>query len=187
VRDALQILAGARIEVQATVLRFGSRTGWTGARQRTVLLGQLTSADGVMLTDHMWLIVGRRLAALDLQPGDTLAFSGRVRPYQHRGTADREQRTDYALSHPSRCRVLARAPQAPAPEAIALPAPKLLATIARLWQEEGRPPALARVCQQSGLRPWQALSQAHELAHAGAILFSPTGCVFPTRTMEVAS
>jgi hypothetical protein len=189
-REALAILAGARLDVQATVLRFGARPGWTGAKQRTVLLGQLTSTDGAPLCDHLWLVVGSRLAALDLQPGDVLAFSGRVRPYQRRGTvaaADPEQRTDYALAYPTRCTVVARAEQAPMPEDIALPAPKLLATIRTLWQQEGRPPALAKVCQQSGLRPWQALSQAHELAHAGAILFSPTGCVFPTRTMEVGA
>jgi hypothetical protein len=190
-REALAILAGSRIDVQATVLRRSTRPGWAGAKQPTVLLGEVRSTDGALLADHLWLVVGRRLGAINPQPGDLLAFSGRVRPYLHRHSRSTGEvipgSEDFTLAFPSRCIVLSRAPQAPVPGQESQPPAKLLATIRTLWQQEGRPPALARVCQQSGLRPWQALAQAHELAHAGAILFSPTGCVFPTRVLEVAS
>jgi hypothetical protein len=190
-REALAILNGARITVQATVVRRSTRPGWTGTKQPTILLAEVRSLDGALLADHLWLLVGRRLAALDPQPGDVVQLDGRVQSYLHRHSrgsgAIMPDSEDYNLYYMSNCRLLFRAAQepVPTPEQVSTPAPRLLATILALWHQEGQPPSLARVCQQSGLRPWQALKQAHELAHSGAIRFEPDGHVFLSRTQEV--
>jgi hypothetical protein len=92
-REALAILNGARISVQATVVRRSTRPGWTGAKQPTVMLAEVRSLDGVLPADHLSLVVGHRLAAIDPQAGDVVQFDGRL--LTRRGHAE----TGYTARH----------------------------------------------------------------------------------------
>ncbi len=118
-RDILALLDGERLDVRATVVRLSKRVGWAGVREPTILLGQVCTLDGALLTDHLWLNLGKRLAVLDLHKGDVVGFSGRVASYR-KGLArlpgePAQFSIDYGLAYPTRCVVLARAPK-PEPE-----------------------------------------------------------------------
>ena len=189
-REALAILAGARIDVQATVLKRGKRRGWTGAKQPTLLLGDVATLDGVVVCDRVWIPEGKRLAVLALCPGDVVRFSGRVGRYHrhgHAAQANPEQATDYAFTYPLACTVVARAAtELPVIERATTPADRLLDAIRLLWQRDGTPPAVYDVCEASGMRPWKALRQLHALACRQQVRFLPDGHIFPTR-MEVSA
>lgn len=114
-RSALSGHLHRRIAVRAVVGRFGTRTLIGAIRQRTVLLLQLTDAAGAPLAQHMWLGMGRRLAALAPQPGDLIEFRGTVRPYvkgrllRPDGTLSAGS-TDLKLSYPTALRIVRQRP-----------------------------------------------------------------------------
>src|ERR1035437_10344183 len=112
-REALQPYLGQRIRVTAPVQRLGTRIGWTGVKLPTLLVGPVLDADGATLADHLWLHVGRRIAAVAPQPGDMLTLTGRVKPYtrrrrQYHGTT-LSYESELGLAYPARCAVVARA------------------------------------------------------------------------------
>ena len=118
-RDALQPYVGQRIQITAPVQRMGTRIGWTGVKLPTILVGPVLDADGAELANHLWLQVGRRIAAVAPQPGDLLTLTGRVKPYtrrrrQYHGTT-LSYESDLGLAYPARCAVVTRAPE-PEPE-----------------------------------------------------------------------
>ena len=80
-RDVLAILEGSRGVYRALVVRLGSRPISPSIRQRTVLLRHVATAQGEPITEHLWLPIGRRLAAADPRPGDLLEFAATVVPY----------------------------------------------------------------------------------------------------------
>lgn len=85
IREQLARLVNQRLEVVATVGRYGARLVYKNFYQQTLLLRNLTTADGAPLCDHVWLPVGERLAAASLQVGDVVTFKARVRGYhKHR-------------------------------------------------------------------------------------------------------
>ena len=197
-RDALAILDGERLTVQATVLRFSRFIGWGGVRQPTLLLGQVTTLEGAVLTDHLWLHLGKRLTALDLHTGDLLQFSGRVAVYR-RGLKrlpgePAQYSTDYALVYPTRCRVAARAvrpepvpvmPKEPPPPARG----RILAMIETLWREGEEPPSLPNLYGHLvGMAPTTFLRRLHNLAKEGTITFTGQGRVLlaavPAHSLE---
>ncbi len=111
-REVLKSLAGSRLTVHAVFERFGTRPGWKGKPLPTVLLTQLTTAAGQALCDHLWFSLTKELKALDLQPGDQVAFEGRAKTYKKGYHGPRleyddslpEPGIDYKLSHPNHVR-----------------------------------------------------------------------------------
>jgi hypothetical protein len=204
-RDALQPFEGQRIAIQATVRKLSTRIGWAGVREPTILFGDVSTLDGVVLTDHLWMLLGKRLAALDLHSNDVVQFTGRVAVYR-RGLKrlPGEPATfnvDYGLVYPSRCVVVARAVDAPArehevPVASALctatdvtlppagpPVPasvRLLNGIETLVAETGEPPSLKHLYAYAPMPPTTFLSHLHKQAKAGHIEFQPDGRVSVT-------
>ena len=114
-REQLAALEGQRLTVTASVLKRGSVVSWLGVREYTICLGPVQTLDGQLLTDHLWLKVGRRLAALDLHKGDVVQFSGRVRPYKkarvRRAGQPFTYSLDYKLSYPSNVQCLMSSPR----------------------------------------------------------------------------
>jgi hypothetical protein len=188
-RDALQPFEGQRLTVRGTVLKHSTRIGWAGVREPTVLFGNVTALDGMVLTDHVWLPLGKRLAALELRMGDLVQFTGRVAIYR-RGMARQpgERATfsyDYGLLCPSRCSIVAHAepistivemPQ-PAPEPIRASV-RLLRGLAELWAETGEPVSLKHLYAHTPMPPLAFLSNLHKQAKAGRIAFQANGRVF---------
>jgi hypothetical protein len=65
---------------RATVERFGSRTGWKGYPEQTVLLTNLRFSDTDELAgDHLWFKCGRW--SWELEVGTTFEFDARVDSY----------------------------------------------------------------------------------------------------------
>jgi hypothetical protein len=120
-RSALAILEGQKIAVVVTVGRFSHTPGYAGRVDRLLCVEDVRANAAELLTDHLWIRGGARLEALDLQQGDTVAFTGTVTRYtRQRGDQD------YYLVRPYQCRVLERAP-IPVPEPAQKPAPIVIA------------------------------------------------------------
>jgi hypothetical protein len=93
-REALAPLQGRRIAVHGVY----RRTGWAplatrGYRRHALFVGVATPA-GTPLADHLWVLQGRALAALNLKPGALVASRGTVVAYE-RGDGSR----DYKLAN----------------------------------------------------------------------------------------
>lgn len=194
-RDGLQPFIGQRIMVSAPVHRFGTRTAWTGAKLPTVLLSPIRDMEGHKLADHLWLHVGKQIAALDLKPGDVLTFTGRVKPYTHmkrqHGASPIRFESDLGLANPSNCRIAARAWSPPSLEEInelSIRA-RVLFALAVIAVEGQEPPTLTKLMARSGVAPLSLLSVLKRLGNMGDIVFSPSGRVMlthvPTRTVPV--
>jgi hypothetical protein len=108
-RKALAAREGERATYQGTVERFGTKSGWRGRRAKTILLKGICDATGKPIYGHQWFNLTQAFAALNLQPGDTVAFDARVEPYEKGYFGPREDvykpaASDYKLSYPTRVR-----------------------------------------------------------------------------------
>lgn len=109
-RQQLAPFVGQRLQVTATVIRFGARQVYRNFYEQTLLLRGLAAADGAQLCDHLWLPVGERIARAALQAGDVVTFTARVRLYhKHRvyyrkrsGVILVSSTPDYTLVYPAR-------------------------------------------------------------------------------------
>jgi hypothetical protein len=106
-RKALAQQNGSRSTYIGTFQRYGTKSGWKGRVERTVLLVDLLDAELRPVSDHLWLNLTKALEALDLQPGDTVQFDARVLPYLkgyqgRRDDVDCPVRWDYRLSRPTK-------------------------------------------------------------------------------------
>jgi hypothetical protein len=106
-REALAAINGTRSRFTATFKRFGSRTAYRGPAIRTALFVDVCGLHGEALTDHLWMNVGERIAALDLAPGDRVSFEARVTEYVkgYKGRRELDEakplQQDYRLSFPT--------------------------------------------------------------------------------------
>ncbi len=73
-RETLKYLAGKRIEVFATVEKFGKKAAFKGPPQDTVLIIGLMDKFNNLLADHLWLTVGKQIKCLGLRPGERIKF-----------------------------------------------------------------------------------------------------------------
>lgn len=108
-RQKLKELNGERMRFRAIVARFGERGGYKGPL-KTILLKQVeTVSASEVITDHLWLTVGKTLGILAI--GDTVEFDARVSPYEkgYKGRREGifcETSIDYKLERPTKLRVL---------------------------------------------------------------------------------
>ena len=107
-REALQHIEGVRSTFRGTVDRFGTKPAYRGAAIPTIMLRDVTDKTGKVVTDHLWMVVGKQLQALHLQIGEVVEFDARVTEYEkgykgHRDDVyDAPIETDYRLSNPTK-------------------------------------------------------------------------------------
>jgi hypothetical protein len=105
-REALAARTGQRLTVQATVIRRGTTISWLGVQEYTVCLGPVQTLAGETLAGHVWLKVGKRLAAAKLHVGDVVQLDARVKPYKkcciRRPGKPFTYNLDYGLAYPTR-------------------------------------------------------------------------------------
>lgn len=106
-RRTLKTLEGVRTTFSGTIAQFGMKPGYTGRDLPTLMLKDVTDSTGNIVTDHLWFMLGRQLAALDLQVGDVISFQARVTAYEkgYKGYRDdvyKPIEIDYRLSNPTK-------------------------------------------------------------------------------------
>jgi len=107
-RKELAARNGERFSVVATVKRFGSRRGWEGRDEPTILLVDLfDAAEATKLCDHLWFKVGKWADGLAID--DRIRFDARVTSYEkgyhgHRDDAwdSPPPSTDWRLRRPTK-------------------------------------------------------------------------------------
>ncbi len=119
-RENLKPYIGKRTRFTGKVDRFGTKSGWEGRSIKTVCLNDIKSPEGKIVTDHLWLKIGKQLEALQLQVGDLVCFHARADYYEtgYRGRRDDEDlpplRTDIGLCYPTNVTKIATVPGNPA-------------------------------------------------------------------------
>lgn len=111
-RKALAAREDERASFSGTFERFGTKNGWQGRQEKTVLLKDIYAQDGTRVCDHLWFNLTKALALLNLQPGDAVQFDARVKAYEkgyfgRRWDVYKPAEIDYKLSHPTRVRKVA--------------------------------------------------------------------------------
>jgi hypothetical protein len=99
-KDSGRLIYIGRVE------RFGTKPGYEHTSIPTVLLKDIECVNtGIIVTDHIWLTVRKRLSAAHLEIGDYVRFKARVTPYLKGYVNSPRQidnrKTDYRLSYPT--------------------------------------------------------------------------------------
>lgn len=109
-RQELAKIKGSRARFEGTFVRFGSKRGYKGYPEKTILLKDVKSVStGQVMSDHLWFTCGKRFDSLNLRENDIVRFDARVTPYEkgYKGYRDDEYgefrpiETDYRLSFPT--------------------------------------------------------------------------------------
>lgn len=112
-RKELKNRDGQREMFHGTFDRFGTKPNWHGFPEKTVLLVNVTDANGNRVSDHLWFNLTKQFEALDLQHGDLIEFHARVKKYEkgyfgYREDVYKPLETDYKLSYPTKIKILRR-------------------------------------------------------------------------------
>ncbi len=117
-RNLLEKQEGRRGEFRGTVALFGTKTAFRGPDIPTVMLMDVKDETGEIVTDHLWMTVGKQLTCLKVQVGEEIVFAARVTPYEkgykgHREDVyDAPRSLDYRLSNPTQIRRVETTPEA---------------------------------------------------------------------------
>jgi hypothetical protein len=90
----------------ATFVRFGSKSGYQGYKQETLLFSNIVDlSTNRVVTDHAWFNLTKGFERLKLSPGTKVTFDARVKEYQ-KGYVNRrygldKRKKDFRLSHPT--------------------------------------------------------------------------------------
>jgi hypothetical protein len=109
-RKLLKQQEGRRGEFRAAVAQFGTKRAFRGPDLPTILLKDVKDETGQLVTDHLWMTVGKQLSRLNVQVGDEIVFVARVTRYEKGYKGFREDvfaappSTDYRLSYPTKVR-----------------------------------------------------------------------------------
>ena len=110
-RKKLADKEGERRSFRATFVRFGSKRGYQGYKEETILLKDIVdlSANSI-IADHVWFNFTKGFERLALNPGTIVTFDARVKEY-HKGYVNRRygidnRKKDYRLSHPTNVSIL---------------------------------------------------------------------------------
>ena len=104
-RTQLAVIDNVRAQFTGTFERFGTKNGWRGVIDKTILLTGVKDSTGRVVTDHLWFNYTKGMSSCHLQPGDTVQFEARVTDYT-KGYG--EHTVDYRLSYPTKVRVIER-------------------------------------------------------------------------------
>ena len=91
-------------EFRGTFIGEFKRFGGKGGKKYTILLLNIADGDANILTDHIWLDVGKQIKELGhLNVGDKIQFNGRVKKYR-KGSIKRgiPVQYDYKFTYPSK-------------------------------------------------------------------------------------
>lgn len=105
-RKGLKPLNEHRLKFSGTFERFGTKVGYNGKIEKTVLLVEIKAYDGAVVTDHLWFNYTTGFQKLALKKGDIVQFDARVQTYA-KGYRD-ERSTDYHLTRPTKVALLRR-------------------------------------------------------------------------------
>jgi hypothetical protein len=107
-RSELERRNEERTTFTGTFERFGTKSGWMGTADKTVLLKDIRRR-GAYVCDHLWFNFTKAFARLNLQPGDVVQFDARVKEYvkgyfgnDYSKAIDHLPALDYKLSFPTR-------------------------------------------------------------------------------------
>ena len=106
-RRALAAREEERATFTGTFERFGTKNGWQGRQDQTILLKDICDQSGTRVCDHLWMNATKAFGLLTLQTGDIVQFDARIKPYLKGYFGRREEvwkpiEVDYKLSHPTR-------------------------------------------------------------------------------------
>ena len=107
-REQLARLGDFRARFTGAFKRYGTKTGWQGRVEQTVLLVDIKDTLGIAVADHLWFNLTKGFAEVELKPGDVVEFSARVTPYLkgYKGYREDEDlpliERDYRLSYPTK-------------------------------------------------------------------------------------
>jgi hypothetical protein len=107
-RKSLAKLNEVRTKFSAIFERYGTKVGWNGYAERTILLKNVSDGTRIV-TDHIWFTLTKGFWELgELKQGDIVDFHARVKEYEkgyvnHREYIDQRE-IDYKLSHPTKIR-----------------------------------------------------------------------------------
>jgi hypothetical protein len=109
-RETLKKFNGKRTRFQGTFVRFGTKNGWQGSAERTILLKDVKHVlSGIIVCDHVWFTLRKRFSEVEPKEGDVLEFDARVTEYLkgYRGrraeeTGEAYSERDYKLSNPTK-------------------------------------------------------------------------------------
>jgi len=105
-REKLKVLDKQRIVVFAEVSSFGNKIPYRGKPIETICFCNVKDKKGNFLCDHIWFSVGKQMRKLDLEIGDKVSFTARVKEYEKGYKGRREDvykpiETDYRLTNPT--------------------------------------------------------------------------------------
>ena len=109
-RKALGKQEGVRGTFRGTLERSGTKRGWKGVTEITLLFTNITDVSGTVVCDHLWFNNTEGFASLGpWEPGDIVEFDARVTAYTKGYAGYREEvcfekplERDYKLSRPTR-------------------------------------------------------------------------------------
>ena len=108
-REKLQEFEEKRLRFNAVFERYGSKIGWNGCSQKTILLKNVC-LDDTEVTDHIWFMETKGFKTIgELYCGETVEFNARVKIYKKgywgnnwEKQVDNPPGFDYKLSYPSK-------------------------------------------------------------------------------------
>ena len=89
-RKLLKQQMGRRGEFRATAAQFGTKSAFRGPDLSTMMLKDVKDETGQIVTDHLWMTVGKQLSRLNVQVGEEIVFVARVTRYEKGYKGSRE-------------------------------------------------------------------------------------------------
>jgi hypothetical protein len=105
-RKELANKEGERRSFRATFVRVGSKHGYQGYKEETILFKNIVDVySNKIIADHAWLRLTKGFERLRLNPGTQVTFDARIKEY-HKGYVNKRygidnRKKDYRLSHPT--------------------------------------------------------------------------------------
>jgi len=105
-REKLADKEGERRSFRATFVRFGSKRGYQGYKEETILFRNVVDlSTDKLITDHAWFNLTKGFERLKLNPGTQVTFDARVKEY-HKGYVNGRygldnRKKDFRFSHPT--------------------------------------------------------------------------------------
>ena len=105
-RKALADKEGERRSFHATFARFGSKQGYQGYKEETILLKNIVDiVTNKIIADHAWFNFTKSFQRLKLTEGMHITFDARIKEYRKGYVNKRygidQRKKDYRLSHPT--------------------------------------------------------------------------------------
>ena len=104
-------LNGVRRRFTGTFVRMGTKHGWKGCVENTILLKDIKDSFGKIVCDHLWFNLTKEFGSLTLKEGTVVSFDARVKSYYkgyqgYREDVDKPVEMDFKLSHPTKVQVV---------------------------------------------------------------------------------